>query len=259
MRAPMGYERELDAVQRWVDEADRVALDHFRVGVPVELKDDATPVTEADRAIEDALRRAIEAEFPGDAILGEEQGASGSGGRRWIVDPIDGTKNYVRGIPVFATLIALEDDGALALGMVSAPALQARWWATRGGGAFGNGECIRVSEVADVADADVISGGVNWGSARDTQGLLALCARARRQRGFGDFWGHMLVAQGSAEIMVELAPLEAWDLAAPRAIVEEAGGRVTGLDGKSEALSGACISTNGFVHDQVAALLRDMG
>lgn len=251
----MGYERELEAVRRWVDETDRIALDHFRIGVPTELKDDLTPVTEADRAIEQVLRGAIEAEFSGDAILGEEQGASGSGGRRWILDPIDGTKNYCRGIPVFATLIALEDEGALALGMVSAPALGMRWWATRGGGAFRDGERIHVSTTADVAQADVISGGLNWGSARDTEGLLALCVRARRQRGFGDFWGHMLVAQGSAEVMVELAPLEPWDLAAPRAIVEEAGGRVSDLAGNG-ALSGACVTTNGALHDDVLALLR---
>lgn len=253
----MAYERELDAVRRWVEETDRIALDYFRTGVPVELKADATPVTEGDRAVEGALRRAIEAEFPGDAIVGEEHGATGSSARRWIIDPIDGTKNYCRGIPVFATLIALEDDGALALGMVSAPGLSIRWWATRGGGAFRAGEAIHVSTVSDIAEADVVTGGINWADERDAEGLRALCARARRQRGFGDFWGHMLVAQGSAEAMIEFAPLEPWDLAAPRLIVEEAGGTVTSLDGDEHVLSGPCVSTNTHVYHQVLALLRD--
>jgi histidinol-phosphatase len=252
----MPYERELSAALQWVQRTDAISIEHFRIGVPFESKPDGTPVTEADRAVEQMLRKAVEDEFPGDGIIGEEFGDSDGGSRRWIIDPIDGTKNYQRGIPVFATLIALEENGVPVLGVVSAPGLRARWWATAGGGAFHDGEPIHVSEVARVEDADVITGGWDWvEEAGRVEGLTALSRAAKRQRGFGDFWGHLLVAQGSAEIMVEFAPLAAWDLAAVRAIVLEAGGRVTDLEG-SDAREGACVTSNGLVHDEALALLR---
>lgn len=253
----MSFERELSAVQRWVAQTDAIAREHFRIDVPYETKADGTPVTEADRAVERALREAIEAEFPGDAILGEEEGLSGEGARRWIIDPIDGTKNFARGVPVFATLIALEVDGALALGMVSAPAFEQRWWATRGGGAFRDGERIRVSTTARIEDADVCTGSFGWGRASGgSEKLLALCDRARRQRGFGDWWGHLLVAQGSMDAMVDLAPLQVYDIAAPKLIVEEAGGRVTTLTGDGALQAGAAITTNGALHDAVLDAMR---
>jgi histidinol-phosphatase len=252
----MPYERELTAALRWVDRTDQIAMEHFRIGVPFDQKADGTPVTVADRSIEKALRAAVAEEFTGDGIVGEEFGDSGASARRWIIDPIDGTKNYRRGVSVFATLIALEERGAPLLGVVSAPALRARWWATAGGGAFHDGESIHVSDVARVEDSDVITGGWDWvEEAGRFDGLALLSRTAKRQRGFGDFWGHMLVAQGSAEIMVEFAPLATWDLAAVRAIVGEAGGMVTDLDG-NQAREGACVTSNGLVHHEALALLR---
>lgn len=252
----MDLVRELASALRWVDHTDRIALGHFRVDVPTETKPDGTPVTEADRRIEQALRLAIEAEFPGDAVMGEEDGLTGSGPRRWIIDPIDGTKSYRRGIPAFATLLALERDGVLVLGIASAPALGARWWATRGGGAYRNGDPIRVSGVTDLSAADVASGGV--GTLRERgylDGFLALVARADRHRGFADFWGHMLVAQGSIEVMVDPV-VSLWDVAACKAIVEEAGGRLTTVEGAERpAEVGSALSTNGALHDEVRALL----
>ena len=184
-------------------------------------------------------------------IVGEEQGSSGEGARRWIVDPIDGTKNYARGIPVFATLVALEEDGELVLGMVSAPALGSRWWGTKGEGAFRDGAPIHVSDVRAVKDSDLCTGGTDWAEGR----LRALESSVRRVRGFGDFWGHMMVAQGSMEIMVEFAPLQPWDVAAPRAVVEMAGGTMTSLDGSERPRDGAVVTTNGLVHDEVLGVL----
>jgi histidinol-phosphatase len=253
---PMPYERELDAVQRWLDDTDRIALRDFTVGGAFELKADGTPVTAADREIEQALRGEVERRFPGDAVLGEEQGASGVAARRWIVDPIDGTKNYRRGIPIFATLLALEHNGDLVLGVASAPALGARWWAVKGSGAFRNGEPIRVSTLKELSEAEVASGSLSSiKRAGKLEGFLRLTERAARQRGFGDFWGHMLVAQGSVDVMVE-PEVSVWDLAAPKAILEEAGGRMTSLDGEDRIDAGHCLSTNGVLHDEVLGVLR---
>lgn len=252
------YERELAAVQRWVDETDRIALQHF--GAASEPKADGTPVTAGDRAVEEYLRRAIEREFPGDAIVGEEQGETGEGPRRWIIDPIDGTKNYARGVPVFATLIALQDEGGriLALGMVSAPALHARWWATEGSGAFANGEPIRVSSTSRLDEADLCTGGVDWAlrEGRSEQ-LTTLLERVRRHRAFGDFWGAMLVAQGSMDAMVEFAPLKLWDVAACNKVVVEAGGRATNIDGEHEVAPSPVVTTNRVLHDELLTVLRE--
>lgn len=251
----MSYEQELAAVLRWTDDTDARAMAHFRVDVPYERKSDGTPVTAADREVEARLREAIAREFPGDAILGEEEGETGSASRRWVLDPIDGTKNFSRGVPVFATLVALEDNGRAVLGVVSAPALRTRWWAVRGGGAFRDGESIRVSSVPRIEDGDLCTGGLDWaGDARAT--VIDLLARARRQRGFGDFWGHVLVAQGSMDAMIEYAPLAPWDVAAPKLVVEEAGGRWSDLGGDDRATTGACVSSNGRLHDEILDLLR---
>jgi histidinol-phosphatase len=249
----MAFEKELALAHRWVDGTDALALEHFKLGTLTQIKEDGTPVTAGDRAVERALRRDLEEHFPDDAVLGEEEGAQGEGPRRWIIDPIDGTKNYARGIPVFATLIALEVDGEPVLGLVSAPALGSRWWAVRGEGAFHSGRSIRVSQISTLADADLITGGDDWAQG-NTEAYAGLLERARRQRGFGDFWGHMLVAQGSAEAMIEFAPLARWDIIAPRVIVEEAGGRCTALDG-GPAEGGPTLSTNGMLHDELRAAL----
>ena len=239
------------------DEADAISLGRFRaVDLVVESKPDLTPVTEADRAVEQALRRRIEAERPGHGVLGEEFGAEGSAECRWILDPIDGTKNYVRGIPVFATLIALERDGALELGVVSAPALGRRWWAARGVGAFADGRPIRVSKVGVVEDAHISYDSVRgFDRAGIGAGFGALEARCARSRAFGDFWSHVLVAEGSVDVAVE-PEVSYWDLAPVLVIVEEAGGRFTDLTGRARADGGSAVSTNGLLHDQVLATLH---
>jgi histidinol-phosphatase len=220
----------------------------------VETKPDLTPVTEADRAVEEMIRDELALDRPGDAVLGEEFGTTGTGRRRWIVDPIDGTKGYARGIPVWATLIGLEVDGDLVAGVVSAPALGSRWSAARGHGAQRDGEPVTVSKVARIEDAHLAYDSVD---AFESVGLeaefLALARRCWRVRGFGDFWAHMLVADGSIDIAVEVGGLKVWDLAAVWVVVEEAGGRCTDLRGESRIDAGDVISTNGLVHDDVVA------
>jgi histidinol-phosphatase len=187
------------------DLADAITLERFRAAdLEVHTKPDLTPVTEADRAVEQALRKRIAEERPGHGVVGEEFGTREGGDARWILDPIDGTKNYVRGIPVFATLIAVERGGALQVGVVSAPALRRRWWASRGEGAFADGRPIRVSRVAGLADAVLSHGTLG---AWDEHGLgdrfLALARSCWRTRGFGDFWSHMLVAEGAVDVAAE--------------------------------------------------------
>jgi histidinol-phosphatase len=222
-------------------------------------KPDRTPVTEADHAVEEAVRRMLADARPDDGIVGEEYGVSGSGDRRWIIDPIDGTKSFLRGSPPWATLLGLEVDGDLVLGMVSAPALGRRWWATRGGGAFANGEPLHVSAVASLDDAllchaDVLSYEL-YGAGPQFD---ALTRAVWDRRGFGDFWGHMLVAEGIADVMFEPI-LAIWDVAALVPIVEEAGGRVTDRRGVRHADGGNAVTTNGLVHDAVLALVREDG
>ena len=223
---------------------------HFQSAtLAVRTKSDRTPVSEADEAVERMIRERLERERPGDGILGEEFGARGDAARRWIVDPIDATKNYVRGIPVFATLIALEG----LVGVVSAPALQRRWWAARGEGAFCNGTSIHVSAIDSINKAqlcyDDVPGFERFGLG---DRFLDLGRRCGRTRGFGDFWSHMLVAEGAAEIAVE-PELAHWDMAAVQVIVEEAGGRFTNLGGETRADGGSGVSTNGLLHEIVLA------
>ena len=242
------------------DVADRIALPRFRAAdLAVETKPDMTPVTEADRAVERALRERIAHDRPGDAVLGEEFGGESSPaqtGVRWIIDPIDGTKNYVRGIPVWATLIALERDGEIEAGVVSAPALGSRrWWAAAGEGAFADGRQIGVSKVATIEDAQTCYGGLGaWRRAGMLEGLLELIRRSWRSRGFGDFWMHMLVAEGAADVATELE-VRVWDLAALKVIVEEAGGRLTDLSGRVTASGGSALATNGLLHEEALGIL----
>ncbi len=226
------------------DAADAISLARFRASdLVVETKPDLTPVTEADRAVEAALTGILARERPADAILGEEQGPRGSGARRWIVDPIDGTRNYSRGVPVWATLIALETDGVLQLGVVSAPALRRRWWAERGTGAFASGERIHVSGVSRIEDA-VLSFAIE-------DELPAVAQRCWHPRGYGDFWAHMLVAEGAVDGAVDAIGVKLWDLAAIQPIVEEAGGRFTDRDGRAHADGGSAVSSNGLLHDEL--------
>jgi histidinol-phosphatase len=248
------------------DEADALALAHFRRDLVVEAKPDRTFVTEADRAIERRIRERIADAYPGHGIVGEEYGSeAGQGSARWYVDPIDGTHNFMRGVPLFGTLLALEAEGELQVGVISAPALGGRWFARRGGGAWaiaaigaGGGERrpIAVSKVSRLGDAHLLYGSaqeiVESGGAPGFQGLIG---DVWRDRGFGDFWGYALVAEGAAEAMVEVGP-KSWDLAAPLVVVEEAGGRLTDLDGQRTIHSGTVVATNGALHEEVLARLR---
>ena len=239
---------DLDLALRLADAADAISLPRYRTELTIETKPDLTPVTEADRAVEAEIRRMLAAERPNDAILGEEEGAVGSGSRRWIVDPIDGTRNYARGIPVWATLIALEVDGTVRMGVVSAPALRGRWWAERGGGAFTNGEQMHVSAVGEVEEA-VLSFAIETT-------VPPLARYAWHARGLGDFWAHMLVAEGAVDGAVDADGLSEWDLAAVQVIVEEAGGRFSDAVGESRIDSGRAITSNGLLHDELLAAVN---
>lgn len=249
---------DLELALELADIADRISAARFRASdLVVSTKPDRTPVTEADRAVEAALREKLADARPDHAVLGEEEGATGAADARarWIIDPIDGTANYLRGVPVWATLIALEENGQLVVGVVSAPAMSQRWWAVRGGGAFANGEPIRVSQVSRIEDAHLCSDGFDsWERHGGADKFMGLVRRVWRTRGFGDFWQHMLVAEGAVDIALEPA-VNLWDLAAIQVIVEEAGGRFTDLKGDARADGGNCCSTNGLLHDQVLAAL----
>ena len=231
------------------DAADAISLGRFRASdLLVETKPDRTPVTEADRAVEEAIRERLARERPDDGMLGEELGVIGGGSRRWIVDPIDGTRNYSRGIPVWATLIALEVDGAIRLGVVSAPALGRRWWAELGAGAFVNGDPIHVSRVAAVEDA-VLSFSLE-------RPLPAIAHRCWHPRGYGDFWAHMLVAEGAVDGAIDAIGVKVWDLAALQPIVEEAGGRFSAEDGRARVDGLTGISSNGLLHEALLDAAR---
>ena len=227
--------------------ADSISLPRFRADdLRVETKPDLTPVTDADRAVERALRERIAAERPGETVLGEEEGDDG-GDVRWIVDPIDGTRNFTRGLPVWATLIALERDGAVVCGVVSAPALGHRWWAARGEGAWRDGERIEVSRVTALGDAAV--------SCTEAADLAAFESTVWHARGIGDFWQHVLVAEGALDAAVD-ARLAIWDYAALTIVVEEAGGRAGTPDGGAARPNEQLVSTNGVLHDEVLRRLN---
>ena len=319
---------DLDLALSLADIADEITLGRFlATDLVIETKPDLTPVTEADRAVERAVRERLGEVRAGDSVLGEEYGTSVLGeeygtsvlgeedgtsvlgeedgtsvlgeeygtsvlgeeygtsvlgeeygtsvlgeqhgaspaeshnDRRWIIDPIDGTKNYVRGIPVWATLLALQDGEEMTVGVVSAPAISRRWWAARGHGAFvsdgldDSPRQISVSAVRELEDAQLCFPGLDdWEEQGGLSGLIALAARCWRSRGFGDFWSYMLVAEGAAEITCEPV-VSLWDLAAPQVIVEEAGGRFTDLRGVRTADGGDAIATNGRLHEAALAIL----
>jgi histidinol-phosphatase len=235
------------------DEADAITMRFFRAAsLSVKTKVDRTPVTEADLAVEKLLRERLGRERPDDTIVGEEFGVTGTSARRWIIDPIDATKNFMRGIPVFATLIALENVA----GVVSAPALGMRWWAARGEGAFCNGRRIHVSAIATIEEAQLSYDDIiTWEKCGLRDPFLAFERRCGRARGFGDFWGHMLVAEGACDISPE-PEVALWDVAPIQVIVEEAGGRFTDLAGNARSDGGSGVSTNGLLHDAVLEALR---
>jgi histidinol-phosphatase len=239
------------------DEADGMSLAGFRRDVKVSTKPDKSLVTEVDRLIERMVRSRLNSEYRGCGIVGEEEGTEAAGASlRWYVDPIDATHNFVRGIPLFATLIAVALDGELQLGVVSAPAMRERWVAWRGGGAWRGSERITVSTVATIEESQLL-----YGSRTDDMrsgvmpGLDATLGEAWRERGFGDFWGYMLVAEGAAEAMIETGA-HPWDWAAPLVIVEEAGGRFTTALGERAIDGASAVATNGLIHEELLRRLR---
>jgi histidinol-phosphatase len=248
--------RLLEAVQEVARLAGDVALGHYRAALTVETKPDGSPVTIADRGAEQAARVWLASRFPDDGIEGEEFGESaGTSGRRWIIDPIDGTKNYVRGVPVWGALIGLEVDGEIVAGVVSAPALGRRWWAAKGEGAYADGRPISVSKVAGIGDAFLSHASLEgWSEIGRAAQFDALARKVWRTRGFGDFWQHMMVAEGAVDAAVEPS-VEVWDIAALKIIVEEAGGRLTDLTGAARVDGGNAVSSNGLLHDDLVAAL----
>ena len=242
------------------DVADAITLPRFEAAdFTLGWKDDRTEVTEADQDAEAALAERVASARPGDGWFGEEHGVRGdtTSPWRWIVDPIDGTSGFVRGIPVWATLIALVHESAdVRVGVVSAPALGRRWWASSGGGAFADGRRCRVSDVAAIADAQVnITFSPGWSAIGKDGALVALAAAARRVRGFGDFWQHCLVAEGAVDVAIDAIGVAPYDLAAVRVIVEEAGGRFTDRFGEPTHRHDSAVSSNGLLHDQIVTRL----
>ncbi|MEP7019311.1 MAG: inositol monophosphatase family protein [Pseudonocardiales bacterium] len=259
--SPSTYAADLVLARALADEADAITLSRFgATDLVVESKPDLTWVSDADRAVEEALRTRLGAERADDAISGEEFGAAGSGSRRWVIDPIDGTNNFVRNVPVWATLIGLLDGAEAVLGVVSAPALGRRWWACRGAGSWaswqgGEPRALAVSKVARLADASLSFASLSgWSSLGRRDEFIALTEQVWRSRGYGDFWSYMLVAEGAVDIAAE-PELSLWDMVALAPIVTEAGGRFTGLDGVDGVHSGNAAVSNGLLHDALLAVI----
>ncbi|WP_369053693.1 histidinol-phosphatase [Kineococcus terrestris] len=256
------YDDDLRLAHVVADQVDAVTTARFRAqDLAVDTKPDLTPVTDADRTAEEVVRAQLARTRPRDAVLGEEFGLVGHGQRQWVVDPIDGTKNFVRGVPVWATLIALLDDGEPVVGLVSAPALQRRWWAAKGSGAWtgrslSSATRIRVSSVADLADASFsYSSLTGWEEAGRLEDVLALSRRVWRTRAYGDFWSYTLLAEGAVDVAAE-PELALHDMAALVPIVTEAGGRFTSRAGVDGPHGGDAVATNGLLHE---AVLRHLG
>jgi histidinol-phosphatase len=258
------YTDDLRLAHVLADDADSLSTSRFRaLDLHVVTKPDLTPVTDADKSVEEGIRRTLAKARPRDAVLGEEQGSTGHSQRRWVVDPIDGTKNYVRGVPVWATLIALMVEDEVVVGVVSAPMLQRRWWAGQGGGAWTGRSLLRASEchVSDVARLDDASlsyssiGG--WDDHDRLDAFLALSRRVWRTRAYGDFWSYMLLAEGAVDLAAE-PDLELYDMAALDVIVREAGGVFGSLDGTPGPLGGNALASNGRLHDQALAYLGSL-
>ena len=268
-RAPAWHGPEL--LDAWLafaldacDAADVISLRTFRSELAVTRKADGSFVTQADQAIETLIRERITSAFPGHGIVGEEFGTDAAQARcRWFIDPIDGTHNFMRGMPNFGTLLAVECEGELQAGVVSAPALGRRWWARRGAGAWTTepgGDAprrLRASGVTSIEEAQILYRSIlDMRGSRVAAGFERLVDGVWRERGLGDFWGYMLVADGAAELMIE-RDLGAWDLAAPWIVVEEAGGRITDFDGRRNVFGGEGMASNGLLHAELLGRLRD--
>jgi histidinol-phosphatase len=253
------FDDDLRLAHVLADSADAITTQRFKaLDLKVERKPDLTPVSDADKAAEEAIRSALGRARPRDAMLGEEYGesAASASGRRWIIDPIDGTKNYVRGVPVWATLIGLMEGDEVVAGVVSAPALGRRWWATKGSGAFtgrslSSAARCQVSKVATIADASfAYSSVISWEEYGRLDQFLDLSRACWRTRAYGDFWSHMLVAEGAVDIAAE-PELSLWDMAALAVIVTEAGGTFTSTDGEPGPGGGSAATSNGLLHDEL--------
>lgn len=240
------------------DRADTLTRARFgALDLRVDTKPDLTPVTDADRAVEIDAREALGRARPGDRVVGEEFGGTTAfNGRQWIIDPIDGTKNFVRGVPVWATLIALLEDGVPSVGVVSAPALQRRWWAARGEGAFvsvggGKPRRLAVSAVARLGSASLSFSSLSgWAQRGSRDRFIELTDTVWRVRAYGDFLSYCLVAEGAVDVATE-PEVSVWDLAALDVLVREAGGQFSGLNGAAGPHQGSAVATNGLLHDQV--------
>lgn len=252
-----GYDDDLRLAHVLADAVERLTASRFRAeDLHVEAKPDLTLVSDADRDAEELIRTQLKRTRPRDAVIGEEFPTTGSSPRQWVVDPIDGTHNFVRGVPVWATLIALVDDGRPVIGLVAAPALGRRWWAALGSGAWAgrsltSAKQIHVSGVTRVEDASLsLSSVTSWAASGRQEQVLGLARSCWRERSFGDFWSYMLLAEGSVDIAAE-PELALHDMAALVPIVTEAGGRFTSLDGVDGPFGGNAVATNGHLHDEV--------
>ncbi|HJP74837.1 MAG TPA: inositol monophosphatase family protein [Pseudonocardiaceae bacterium] len=252
---------DVDLALRLADAADAITTSRFRAAdLRVERKPDRTPVTDADLAVEDAIRAALAQDQPSDTVVGEERGGVVGAGRAWLIDPIDGTKNFLRGVPAWASLIALIVDGTPVVGVASAPALGRRWWAGAGLGAWssvngGEPKRISVSSVTDLADAYVSTTDLgSWTKYHSRESYLRFVDACWESRAFGDFWQHCLVAEGAMDVAAE-AIVNDWDVAALQVIVEEAGGRFTDLSGVARYTGQSALSSNGALHDAALNLL----
>ncbi len=261
-----GVRADLAVALQLADRADAITLDRFgALDLRVDTKPDLTPVTDADQAVEADLRAILSHERPADAVLGEEYGGTAEfHGRQWVIDPIDGTKNFVRGVPVWASLIALLEDGVPVVGVVSAPALNRRWWAGLGMGSFattGGGPARRlsVSAVADLGSASLSFSSLSgWADLGLREAFIALTDDVWRVRAYGDFFSYCLVAEGAVDIAAE-PEVKLWDLAPLDILVREAGGTFTNLDGRPGPHGGHAVATNGLLHDATLAALAGDG
>lgn len=255
------HTEDLTFALRLADAADVITTSRFQArDLVVQRKPDRTPVTDADTAVEDAVRLLLSEHHPADSVVGEERGGTFGDGRQWVLDPIDGTKNFLRGVPAWATLIALVVDGRPVVGVASAPALGRRWWAAAGSGAWTstNGERrqITVSGVRSLADAYLSTTDLNaWTKYHSRAAYLALTEACWESRAFGDFWQHCLVAEGSIDVATD-AIANPWDLAAVQVIVEEAGGGFSDLTGRQRFDGGSGLTSNGHLHSAALAVLK---
>lgn len=260
----MGYREEYGSLlEKIAEEAEAIAMRYFRAGeIRIDKKEDGSAVTQADRGVEEMARKKVAATGLQMDVLGEEMGGenpkgpAANGRPRLIIDPIDGTEEFSRGIATFGTLLAIERDGEIVAGIATAPALGARWWSYRGEGAWRNGQRMHVSSVEKLGDGMAFTGGTGLNRKREKiEKMRRLLDTARHGRSLGGFWQHMLVAEGATEAALDLHS-KAWDLAPLALIVEEAGGCATDVNGNRSIYSGNLVSTNGRIHDEVLALLR---